>query len=115
MGIDSIGSGSSLVVQQLVNMRQQLDDLSRQLSTGKKSDTYEGLGVDRGFTVGLRAQASALQAFGDTITNVDFRLKVAQSSLQRIGEISDEVRSSTILGANVDSIGSTVAQSTANA
>src|SRR5215813_10448098 len=115
MGVDSIGSSSSLVVQQLINMRQQLDDLQRQMSTGKKADTYQGLGVDRGFTVGLRAQASALQAFGDTITHVDFRLKVAQSSLQRIGEISDEVRSSTILGASVDSSGSTVAQSTANA
>jgi flagellin-like hook-associated protein FlgL len=115
MGINGVGSSSSLVVQRLVAMRQQLDELQRQFATGKKADSYEGLGVDRGFTVGLRAQASALQAFGDTITNVDFRLKVAQSSLQRIGEISDEVRSSTILGANVDSIGSTVAQSTANA
>jgi flagellar hook-associated protein 3 FlgL len=115
MGINGVGSSSSLVVQRLVAMRQQLDDLQRQFATGKKADSYEGLGVDRGFTVGLRAQASALQAFGDTITNVDFRLKVAQSSLQRIGEISDEVRSSTILGANVDSSGSTVAQSTANA
>ena len=115
MGINGVGSSSSLVVQRLVAMRQQLDDLQRQFATGKKADSYAGLGVDRGFTVGLRAQASELQAFGDTITNVDFRLKVAQSSLQRIGEISDEVRSSTILGANVDSIGSTVAQSTANA
>jgi len=115
MGINGVGSSSSLVVQRLVAMRQQLDELQRQFATGKKADSYAGLGVDRGFTVGLRAQASALQAFGDTITNVDFRLKVAQSSLQRIGEISDEVRSSTILGANVDSSGSTVAQSTANA
>jgi flagellar hook-associated protein 3 FlgL len=115
MGVDSIGSGSSLVVQQLINMRQQLDDLQRQISTGKKADTYEGLGVDRGFSVGLRAQASTLQAFGDTITNVGFRLNVAQASLTRIGAISDQVRSSTLLGATVDSSGSTVAQSTANA
>jgi flagellar hook-associated protein 3 FlgL len=115
MGINGIGSSSSLVVQRLVTMRQQLDELQRQFATGKKADSYEGIGVDRGFTVGLRAQASALQAFGDTITHVDFRLKVAQSSLQRIGEISDEVRSSTILGASIDSSGSTVAQSMANA
>src|SRR5215470_19415814 len=113
MGVDSIGSGSSLVVQQLINMRQQLDELQRQMSTGKKADTYEGLGVDRGFTVGLRAQGSQLQAFGDTITNVGFRLNVAQASLTRIGAISDQVRSSTLLGATVDNSGSTVAQSTA--
>src|SRR5262249_10374525 len=114
MGISGIGSSSSLIVQRLVAMRQQLDELQRQFATGKKSDTYEGLGVDRGFTVGLRAQGSALQAVGDTIANVDFRLKVAPSSLTRIGETSDQVPSSTILGATVDSSGSTVAQSTAD-
>ena len=115
MSVTGIGSRSSLTVQALVDMRRQLDELQRQLATGKKSDTYEGLGVDRGFTVGLRAQASALKAFGDTITHVDFRLKVAQSALGRIGDISDEVRSSTVMGANVESNGSTIAQSTAYA
>ena len=35
-------------------MRRQLDDLQRQLGTGKKSDTYAGLGLDRGLAVGLR-------------------------------------------------------------
>jgi flagellar hook-associated protein 3 FlgL len=113
MSIASIGSSSSLIVQSLVDMRAKLDDLQRQLATGKKADTYEGLGVERGFTVGLRAQSSALQAFGDTITHVDFRLKVAQSALGRIANISDQVRSATVMGANVESNGSTVAQSTA--
>ena len=41
-------------------MRSQLDDLQRQLGTGKKSDTYAGLGLDRGLTVGLRSQLSAI-------------------------------------------------------
>src|SRR5207249_11742221 len=113
MSIATIGSSSSLIVQSLVDMRAQLDDLQRQLATGKKADTYEGLGVDRGFTVGLRAQSSALQAFGDTITHVDFRLKVAQSALGRIANISDQMRSATVMGANVESNGSTVAQSQA--
>src|SRR5262245_46400938 len=115
MGINGIGSSSSLVVQRLVAMRQQLDELQRQFATGKKADSYEGLGVDRGFTVGLRAQASALQAFGDTITHVSFRLEVAQSALGRIADISDQVRSATVMGANVESNGSTVSQATAHA
>src|SRR5215468_11964461 len=113
MSISGVGSRSALTVQSLVDMRAQLDELQRQLASGKKSTTYAGLGVDRGFTVGLRSQASSLQAFGDTITQVDFRLKVAQSALQRIGDISDQVRSSTVLGANVVSNGSTIAQSMA--
>src|SRR5580765_790745 len=106
MSISGVGSRSSLSVQSLVDMRRQLD-------TGKKSTTYAGLGVDRGFTVGLRSQASGLKAFDDTITQVDFRLKVAQTALQRIGDISKQVRSSTVLGANVVSNGSTIAQSMA--
>src|SRR6266576_418575 len=97
MSISGVGSRSSLTVQSLVDMRAQLDELQRQLASGKKSNTYAGLGVDRGFTVGLRSQASGLLAFGDTITQVDFRLKVAQSALQRIGDISNQVRSSTVL------------------
>src|SRR5215468_373065 len=115
MSISGVGSRSALTVQSLVDMRAQLDELQRQLASGKKSTTYAGLGVDRGFTVGLRSQASSLQAFGDTITQVDFRLNVAQTSLTRIGAISDQVRSSTLLGATIDSSGSTVAQSSANA
>jgi flagellar hook-associated protein 3 FlgL len=113
MSISGVGSRSSLTVQSLVDMRAQLDELQRQLASGKKSTTYAGLGVDRGFTVGLRSQASTLKAFDDTITQVDFRLKVAQSALQRIGNISNQVRSSTVLGANVVSNGSTIAQSMA--
>src|SRR3954447_26845165 len=113
MSISGVGSRSSLSVQSLVDMRAQLDELQRQLATGKKSTTYAGLGVDRGFTVGLRSQASGLKAFDETISQVDFRLKVAQSALQRMGDISDQVRSSTVLGANVVSNGSTIAQSMA--
>jgi flagellin-like hook-associated protein FlgL len=113
MSITGIGSRSSPTVQMLVDMRRQLDDLHRQLTTGKKADTYAGMGVDRGFAVGLRARVSALDAYGDTITHVDTRLKLAQSVLGRIGDISDSVRSATVAGTNVLSNGSTLAQSTA--
>jgi len=115
MTVTGIGSRSSLTVQTLVDMRAQLDELQRQLASGKKADTYEGLGVDRGFTIGLRAQMSSLAAFGDTITHVGFRLNVAQGALSRIGDISDSVRSATVGGTNIESNGSTVAQSLAHA
>ena len=60
MSISSIGSQTSLIVQSLVDMRGQLDDLQRQLGTGKKSDTYAGMGLERGMAVGLRARANSL-------------------------------------------------------
>jgi hypothetical protein len=70
MSISSIGSQTSLIVQSLVDMRAQLDDLQRQLGTGKKSDTYAGMGLERGMAVGLRARLSALGGYDEAITNV---------------------------------------------
>ena len=63
MSVSPIGSQSSLLVQQLVNMRSQLDDLQTQLGTGQKSQTYAGLGLGRGVSVGLNAQLSAISGF----------------------------------------------------
>ena len=53
MAVTGIGGSSALSLQAIAQMRSQLDDLQRQLGTGKKSDTYAGLGLDRGLTVGL--------------------------------------------------------------
>lgn len=92
MTVGGVGIRSSLVVQSLVTMRSQLGDLQRQLATGKKSDTYAGLGLERGLTVGLRAHLSSLDGYGDTITSVGVRLDLAQTSLSRISDISGEIK-----------------------
>ncbi len=95
MTISSVGFRSSGMVQSLVDMRNQLADLQRQLGTGKKSDTYAGLGIDRGLTVGLRAHLSALSGYGDAMSNVGVRLDLAQTVLTRIDAIGREVKSAT--------------------
>src|SRR5262249_1538473 len=112
MTITSIGSRSSLAVQSLVDMRRQLDELQRQLGSGKKADSYAGLGLDSGFVVGLRGQVSAIAAYGDTITNVGVRLDLAQSPLGRLGDITPHMKT-TALTQNVLANGTTIAQSTA--
>ena len=88
MTVSSIGGKSAAAVQSLVDLRKTLDDLQRQLSTGMKSATYAGLGFDRGVTVGLRSQLSAINGFDATADQVQTRLNVAQTSLTRITEIS---------------------------
>lgn len=113
MSVTGIGSQSNLMVQSLVQMRQQLDDLQRQLGTGKKSDTYAGMGLDRGFAVGLRAQVSGIAAFDNTITTVGVRINLAQSALGRLADIGHSVKASALLPSNVDSSGTTLSQSTA--
>ncbi len=112
MSVTGIGTQTSLNVQALVEMRKQLDDLQRQLGTGKKSDTYAGLGLDRGFAVGLRAQLSNIGGFDATITTVGVRLNLAQSALGRLADIGHDVKASAILPTTVDSSGATLAQKT---
>ena len=68
-------------------MRSQLDDLQRQLGTGKKSDSYAGLGLDRGLTVGLRSQLSAISGYQDTITQVGVRLDLMQTALTQFDSV----------------------------
>lgn len=99
MSVSSIGAQSAAAIQSLVRMRAQLDDLQRQLSTGQKSDTYAGLGLDRGLSVGLRAQLSSIGAYTNTIDNVGTRISLAQTALERVGTVGNSMRS-TILQAN---------------
>jgi flagellar hook-associated protein 3 FlgL len=92
MSIVGVGTRSLLLTQSLVGMRAQLGDLQRQLATGKRSDDYAGIGIDRGLTVGLRSHLSAIGAYGDTITNIGVRLDLAQTALTRISAIGRETK-----------------------
>lgn len=114
MSVSGISSRSAFTVRSLVEMRAQLDDLQRQLGTGRKSTDYAGLGVDRGLDVGLRARKTAIAGYGDTITMVNMRLSMAQTALSRIGAIQRETKNAaqqTVF--NPDSAGQTAAQRTA--
>jgi len=87
MSISSIGAQSTLIMKQLVQMRAQFDDLQRQLATGHKSATYAGLGIDRGVTVSLNSQLSAISSYDDTIQNVMARINLMNTAL---GNMIDE-------------------------
>jgi flagellar hook-associated protein 3 FlgL len=115
MAISGIGSRSAQAVQNLVEMRRQLDDWQRQLSTGRKSMTYAGVGLDRGLSFGLRNQLSALEAYQSSIDNISVRLNAEQVSLGRLNEIQRDVKTATLQSNGVESNGTTIAQSTAYA
>ncbi len=113
MNVLGIGAQTSLMVQSLVDMRRQLDELQQQLGTGKKADTYAGMGLDRGMAVGLRAHVVALGGFDDAITNVGVRINLAQSVLGRISDISHAVKAAAVQSPAIDSNGAISSQSTA--
>ncbi len=114
MSISGIGNRSALVVQSLVDMRRQLDDLQRQLSTGKKATTYAGIGADRSLTVGLRNRLSAVEGFQSSISHIDVRLSLAQTSLGRLADLGDSVKSAAYQANDISSTGTTAAQSIAH-
>jgi flagellar hook-associated protein 3 FlgL len=115
MNIGGIGTRSALGVQSLADMRNQLDDLQRQLGTGQKSNTYAGVGLERGLAVGLRARLSAQGGYNDAITNVGVRINLAQSSLGRLADIGHDVKGVALQAPSIDSSGATTAQITASA
>lgn len=96
MAITGIGGPAALSMQTILDLRNQLDDLQRQLGTGKKSTTYSGLGLDRGLTIGLRSQLSAIDSYQQTITLVGVRLDLMQTALSQFGDITQQTKSSIL-------------------
>ena len=94
--ITGLGMTSSLSIQTLVDMRNQLVDLQRQLGTGQKSDTYAGVGLDRGLAVGLRAHLSAIQGYQASITQVGVRLDLAQTALSQFSSIGQSAKTTVL-------------------
>ena len=97
MTISGVSSTASIMAQQLVNLRTQLDDLQRQLSTGQKVDTYSGISSQAQLLVGLNAQLGAIGSFQDSNSVVNARLAVAQSTLTQFDSVTQTVQSSAEL------------------
>jgi len=113
MSVSSIGAQSALIMQQLVQMRSQFDDLQRQLGTGQKSATYAGLGINRGVTVSLNAQLSAISGYDNTIDNVMARINLMNTALGNMIEITTTVKSAMVQANGVSNgSGALVAQQT---
>ena len=89
MSISSINYGSSVLGQSVQNINNQLTNLSTQLSTGVKSQTYAGMGVNEGFAIAARAQLSNISAFTTTMTNVNTIISAANTALQSLSQIRE--------------------------
>ena len=84
MAINSIGFNNSLFGQAVLNLNNQLTNLSTQLATGEKSTTYSGMGSGEGFAIAARQQLSNISAFTTTITNVNTSIDAANTALQSL-------------------------------
>ena len=115
MTIDGVGARTSFLGTQLLNLQNQFNELQTQLATGKKSDSYAGMGTNRGFAIGLRQQISAIDSFADTATNVTTRLNVADTALTRIAAIGTTVQgAASSSSTQITSNGQTTSQKAAH-
>jgi flagellin-like hook-associated protein FlgL len=116
MSVSNIGFGSSLLSQSILNAKNQLTDLQIQLSSGKKSSTYAGMGAGEGFAVAARAQLANLSAFTDTITNVNTTISVSNTALQALSDGGQTVHDALVLNSTtLNSSGQVPSQQIANA
>ena len=83
-----------------VQMRKQGADLERQLTTGRRADSYGGLGIRRGQALDLRANLSALSAWQQGIKSADTRLKMMLQSIQGLDKIASDTKAIAALPAS---------------
>ncbi|MET4390526.1 flagellar hook-associated protein 3 FlgL [Bradyrhizobium sp. F1.4.3] len=116
MSISSINYSSSILGAQIRNINQQLTDLSTQLSTGKLSQNYSGMGTNEGFAIASRSQLSNIAAYTDTMTNVNVNINLANTALQSLTTIRSTVQTGSATSSqDLNVNGQTVAQNTAAA
>jgi flagellar hook-associated protein 3 FlgL len=115
MSINSVSSNSPLALA-ILNLNNQMTNLSTQLASGEKSTSYAGMGSNEGFAIAARSQLANISAFTDTISNVGTQISAANTALQSLSKIGSQVQSAAAATpATLDSTGQTIGQENASA
>src|SRR3979490_3330566 len=113
MAINSVGFNASILGQSVLQLKNQLATLQSQLTTGTKSTTYAGMGVNEGFAIAARSQLANISAFTDTMTNINTNIGVANTALQAMVDIGTTVQNSANSASQtINSAGQTIGQQT---
>lgn len=83
----------SVLVNQLALQRQQMGDLTTQISTGLASQTYGGLGAGRSVALQFQTQLDQANTFLNTINSVNTTLSVVNTSIQGINTLATQMQS----------------------
>ncbi len=115
MAINGITYGTSSVLNQSVlSLKNQMTALQSQLTTGEKSTTYAGMGVNEGFAIAARSQLSNISAFTDTMSNINTDIGIANTGLQSLVDIGTTmINAANSTMQTLSSAGQTIAQQTA--
>src|SRR3989440_10015884 len=115
MAINSVGFGSTILNQSLLNLNNALTTLQSQLTTGKKSTSYAGMGANEGFAIAARSQLAGIAAFTDTMSNINTNIGIANTALQSMVDIGTTVLNSANSSMQtLNSAGQSIGQQTAS-
>ncbi|WNJ92535.1 flagellin [Bosea sp. 685] len=101
MTITSYGTGAyrSAKPNEFVATRSQFDDLQRQLTTQKRSETYGDLGIARGTSLDLNSKISAIDSWQSGIqlatVNLNLQTQAVQNFATMTSETKNDVRSNS--------------------
>ena len=88
------GFSSSVMMNVLRNNSSLMQDLTIQLSTGKKAQTYGGLGRDAGMALDYRSQINSVKGYQSSIEQAQVQISMMNIGLERIVELGTEVSGS---------------------
>ncbi|WP_181707474.1 hypothetical protein [Chthonobacter rhizosphaerae] len=91
MAINNVALRTTLA--QLTRMRGDLETLQQQLGSGKKADTYGGLGAQRSLSVSFRARVAEVESYTSTVDMVGLRVKLMDSTMTRLSAVPNDIRS----------------------
>ena len=69
-----------------IQMRARLDDLQRQLATGKKADSFAELGLGRRVSLDARTKLSNIEGWNKAIEQGDLRIRFMMQSIEGINK-----------------------------
>lgn len=97
--VSTIGQTTFLNTQ-IMNIESQLDALSNQVSSGKKSDTFSGINTVSQLSVQMTNEQTAAQGYLTNISNAQTLIDPAQSVLQQITDIANQLRNDALMGSS---------------
>ena len=99
----------------LLDLDRQINDLQRQLSTQKISQTYSGLGGGRVTALEFQQRLTLTQGYQSTADQTASRLKLANNSLDQLNQSANNFSSTLLTGSyQTDASGKIVTQGTAS-
>jgi flagellar hook-associated protein 3 FlgL len=85
-------------IKNITSMKARYDQLQLQLATGEKASTLAEMGSTRYFDLALRQRMARIEGYQSTISTVNLRLEVLDSTMTRLDTIEGDARAAALSG-----------------